>query len=78
MNYILYLFFIYFICQEASKSGGLGSDKGYGISKGIKEEIACRISGSQGSWFLESNTIIWNFQGWSFVLSGISRVKVKK
>ena len=25
-----------------------------------------------------SNTILWNFQGWSFVLSGISRSKEKK
>ena len=65
---------------------------GYGISRGIRE-IAKGISkGNQekimwnfkGFWWLglgipkESNAILWNFQGWSFVLSGISRGKVKK
>ena len=28
--------------------------------------------------FKKSNTILWNFPGWRFVLSGISRSKVKK
>ena len=38
----------------------------------------------KGFWWLglgipkESNAILWNFQGWSFVLSGISRGKVKR
>ena len=27
--------------------------------------------------FKESNTVLWNCQGWSFVLSGISKGKVK-
>ena len=53
------------------KNQKLGDESwGYGISWGIKE-ITCRIS--RGYLKME-----WSFQGWSFVLSGISRAKVKK
>ena len=66
--------------------------RGNGISRGTKE-IAKEISKGdqekqmwnfQVSWWFGvgiskgSNAILWNFQEWSFILSGISRSKVKK
>ena len=77
--------------QKKTKQSG-GRSRGYGISRGIKEIAKGICKGYQeklmwnfqGSWWfgLEiskgSNAILWNFQGWGFVLSGISRVKVKE
>ena len=79
--------------QKKTKQGeGREGGGRYGISRGIRE-IAKEISkGNQEKimwnfkelWWLglaipkESNAILWDFQGWSFVLSGISRGKVKK
>ena len=57
-------------------------EKARGISKGDQEKIMWNF---HESLFLTleflrkgSNTILWNIQGLSFVLSGISRDKVKK
>ena len=52
-----------------------------GVSKGYQEKIMWNF---QGSWLLVlefprgCNAGLHNFQGWSFDLSGISRVKVNK
>ena len=49
-----------------------------GISRDDQENI---MRNFHGSWFMVfgifkwCNTILWNFQGWSFVLSGSSKAK---